>query len=171
MGRESSKMEKFVSFINETSEWSGRMTSWGILLMVGTTCYEVVARYLFDSPTDWAYELTTMIYGAYSLLLGAYTNKYDGHIRMDVVYNYFSEKTKAKMDFLTGLLGIAFLFLFFLITCKFAIESWRIGELSSMTTWRPAMYPFKAALSLGVLLLLMSRIVTLIHDYSVIIKK
>ena len=164
-------MEKFVSFIEEISEWSGRITSWGILVMIGATCFEVVARYIFDSPTDWAYELTTMVYGAYCLLVGAYTNNYGGHIRMDVIYNYFSEKTKVKMDVLTGLLGIAFLFIFFLVTCKFAIDSWRIGEVSSMTTWTPPMYPFKAALSLGVLLLMMSRIANLIHDYSVVVKK
>ncbi len=164
-------MEKLILSIREMGEWTGKVASWMILSIIAVTCYEVVARYFFNDPTIWAYELATMIYGAYSLWLGAYTNNYEGHIRMDVVYNHFSEKTKAKMDFFTGLLGIVFLFLFFLITSKFAIEAYILGEKSSMTTWTPPMYPFKIALSLGVLFFLISRISTLIHDYSMMIKK
>jgi TRAP-type mannitol/chloroaromatic compound transport system permease small subunit len=156
----------FLSWVDKMSEWSGRITSWGILLMIASTCFEVVARYFFGRPTDWAYELTTFVYGGYCLLVGAYTNRHDGHIRMDVLYNSLSPRWKARFDFFTGLLAIAFLAAFFFIMSKFAFDSWRIDEVSSETTWCPKMYPFKMTLALGVLLLLLARLGNLVHDFS-----
>ena len=41
--------------------------------MVGSLVYEVVARYVFDSPTLWAYDMTFMFYGSFFMLGAAYT--------------------------------------------------------------------------------------------------
>ena len=135
--------------------------------MIIPICIEVVSRYFFARPTSWAHELTTMIYGSYCVLLGAYTHLNDGHVRMDAVYRTFSDRTKATVDFLTGLGGLAFLVLFFWVAARTAGESWAIREFSSRTAWEPPMYPFKTALAVAVLLFILQHIVTLIRNFSV----
>ena len=42
---------------------SGHCIAWLIVPMVLSLCYEVVARYLFNAPTQWAYDMTFMLYG------------------------------------------------------------------------------------------------------------
>ena len=36
--------------------------------MVLSLCYEVVARYVFNAPTQWAYDMTFMLYGSFFML-------------------------------------------------------------------------------------------------------
>ena len=48
--------------------------------------YEVIQRYVFNSPTIWVYELCGILYGIFFLLGGAYAQLYEAHIRVDCVY-------------------------------------------------------------------------------------
>lgn len=163
--------EKIIPLIDLVSEWSGRISSFGILVIVGAVTFEVVARYFFSSPTDWAFEIVTMVYGSYCVLVGAYTHLHDGHVRMDAVYNSLPKPIQVKLDFITGLLGLAFLVLFLLTAVKFAAFSWKIREFSSATTWVIPFYPFKTILAVGVLLLLLQQIATLLRNLSMMRKK
>jgi len=164
-------MAKIVSAIEKVSKWSGKTFSWLILGMIVVISYEVVARYLFASPTTWAHELTTMMYGSYCLLMGAYTYLDNGHIRMDVLYHRFSRRRKATVDFFTGLLALGFLGTFFLMLVKYTVKSWAILEFSTWSPWEPPLYPFKAALALAVLLLLLQQIAWLIRNFAVMLNK
>ena len=42
----------------------GKVVAWLIVPMVLSLCYEVVARYVFNAPTQWAYDMTFMLYGS-----------------------------------------------------------------------------------------------------------
>jgi TRAP-type mannitol/chloroaromatic compound transport system permease small subunit len=158
----------FIRAVEWLSLWSGKTFSWLILGMIGALAVEVVLRYFFSSPTDWAYELTTMFYGSYCVLVGAYTHVRKGHIRMDAIYNSFSRRTQAKMDFVTGWLALGFLGMMAWIALKFAVQSWKVREYSSATTWEAPLYPFKFTIVVGAVLLMLQQIVVMIRDYRVI---
>jgi len=158
---------RFIRAVEWLSLWSGKTFSWLILGMVGALSIEVVMRYVFGSPTAWAYELTTMFYGSYCVLVGAYTHQRGGHIRMDALYNHFSRRTRAKMDFITGWLAIGFLVMLIWVCWKFAMLSWNVREYSSATTWEVPMYPFKFSIAVAAILLLLQQIVVMIRDYRV----
>jgi TRAP-type mannitol/chloroaromatic compound transport system permease small subunit len=51
---------------------SGQIVAWLIIPMVLGLTYEVVARYLFNAPTLWAYDMTFMMYGSYFMLGAAF---------------------------------------------------------------------------------------------------
>jgi TRAP-type mannitol/chloroaromatic compound transport system permease small subunit len=157
----------FIRAVEWLSLWSGQTFSWMILGMIGALVIEVVMRYVFSSPTSWAYELTTMFYGSYCVLVGAYTHIRGGHIRMDAVYNHFSMRTRAKMDFITGWLAIGYLVMLIWVSWKFAVVSWNVREYSTATTWPVPLYPFKFTLLVGTILLLLQQIVVMIRDYRV----
>jgi len=51
--------------IDQIAIYSGQVISWMIVPMVLSLTYEVVARYGFNAPTLWAYDMTFMLYGSF----------------------------------------------------------------------------------------------------------
>ena len=122
--------------------------------LVLATVYEVFARYLFDAPTIWAYELAYMAMGTNFLLGAAFTLRERGHIRIDLMYSGFSERTQALID----ILGYVFLFLpvAFWLTWglwKYAYFALLSGETSGESAWNPVIWPFRMVFFTGFLLL------------------
>src|SRR5213078_1409011 len=73
----------------------GRVTAWLILPMIASLVYEVIARYAFDAPTLWAYDMTYMLYGTFFMLGSAWTLQRGGHIRTDTFYGEWSPRRRA----------------------------------------------------------------------------
>ena len=146
---------QIVGVIDTISEWSGRIFAWLIIPLVAGLTYEVLARYLFNAPTIWAYDLSYMLYGAHFMLGAGYTLLKGGHIRTDIFYQSWSPRTQGKVDALLYLLLFfpGMLFFFWMGGQEFW-QAWSIGERSDASPWRPVLYPLKATLPLGALLLL-----------------
>jgi TRAP-type mannitol/chloroaromatic compound transport system permease small subunit len=83
---------------------SGHVTAWLILPMVLSLTYEVGARYLFNAPTEWAYDMTFMLYGTFFMLGAAYTLQRKGHVRTDSFYTEWSPRRQALTDLVCYLL-------------------------------------------------------------------
>lgn len=124
--------------------------------MVAGLTYEVIARYLFNAPTLWAFDVTYMLYGSHFMLGAAYCLYTKGHIRTDLLYLGWSARTQGALD---ASLYILFFFpgmiFFFLSGWEEALLSWQIQETSDASPWRPPLYPFKTVIPLAALLLLM----------------
>ena len=110
-------------WIDKISEWSGKVVSYLVLIMMVTLIYEVVVRTIFGNPTLWGYETAGMLFGAYCMIAGAYTHRHDAHVRMDVLFGRWRVKTKARTETLTSFLTIIFLVIFLWLSIKNAIES------------------------------------------------
>ena len=100
-------MNGFITFIDSLSTWIGKAFAWCILVLTFGTTYEVVMRYLFRSPTDWAFDMSYIMYGALFMMAGAYTLSRDAHVRGDVVYRLWSPRVQAWIE-----LTLYFLFFF-----------------------------------------------------------
>src|SRR5688572_30861545 len=99
--------------IDRISLASGHVTAWLILPMVLSLTYEVVARYLFNAPTMWAYDLTFMLYGTFFMLGAAFALQRKGHVRTDMYYDRWSPRRQATIDLVCY--AVVFLpFVFFL---------------------------------------------------------
>ncbi len=77
---------------------SGKAVAWLILPMVLSLVWEVTARYGFNAPTEWAYDMTFMLYGTFFMLGSAWTLQRGGHIRTDSFYSNWSKRTQARVD-------------------------------------------------------------------------
>ena len=80
---EDSTLARLSRHLDQIAIWSGRLAAWLILPMVLSLCYEVVSRYVFNAPTQWAYDMTFMLYGSFFMLGAAYTLQRKGHVRTD----------------------------------------------------------------------------------------
>jgi TRAP-type mannitol/chloroaromatic compound transport system permease small subunit len=154
-----------IRVVDTFSAWSGKAVAWLILPLVASLTYEGLARYLFNAPTLWAYDLSYMLYGALFMLGAHYTLLKGAHIRTDMLWEKFSPRTKGRIDV------IAYVFFFFpaMILLFYASvdeawASWRMGELSEQTAWRPILWPFKAVVPLTALLLMVQGVSELLKS-------
>lgn len=151
-----SALVRAVGFIDTITMWSGRIVGWLIVPMVMSLVWEVVARYVFNAPTVWAYDMTFMTYGAFFMLGSAYTLMRGAHIRTDSLYGGWSIRTQGIVD-ATCYLLLFFppLLIFLWVTWDFFIVSFGRGERSVTSPWMPAIYPLKFVMPLTCALLLL----------------
>ena len=82
----------WIDFLNE---WVGRGVSWVTLGLVLVVFVDVVMRYLFNTSFVFTQELEWHLFGVMFLLGAGYTLLQDGHVRVDVLYQRFSPRTRA----------------------------------------------------------------------------
>lgn len=91
-------MDAFIRNIERITTSVGIMASFAIVPLVLATCYEVLARYVFNAPTIWAYEIGYTLTGSHFLLGMAYTLAVGAHIRIDIFSGNFAPRTRALID-------------------------------------------------------------------------
>jgi len=130
-------LKSILTFIDNVSEWSGRIFVWLIIPLTLVVVYEVIARRIFDAPHIWAKEVTNYMYGPHFMLVAAYTLLHQAHVRIDIIYAKFSARTRGILDIVTNLV---FFFPFCTIVVYqgiiFAQTSWSIGETSESAALR-----------------------------------
>lgn len=148
-------MQAILRLIQRISWVSGEATAWLVVPLIVATVYDVVARYAFNAPTQWAYEIGYMVMGAHALLGMAYTLRAGGHIRIDAFAQKFSQSTKALVD----LLGYAIVLP---CLCWVAWALWNYwatafgsGELSGQSAWNPVIWPFRLVFFVAFVLLIL----------------
>lgn len=128
--------------------------AWMVVPLVLAMVYEVAARYLLNAPTIWAYDVAYMLYGSHFMLGAAYALYRGVHIRTDIFYQSWSERTKGIVDATLYLLFFfpSMVFYFWMSWQEF-VHAWEIGERSDASPWRPIIWPFKGMIPLAALLL------------------
>lgn len=150
------KSHTFIKTLDSISIWSGKAFAWLVIPMVGALAYEVFARYFFDKPTLWAYDVTYMLYGTHFMIGAAYTLAMQGHIRTDFFYRVWPVRWQASVDCLLYIfLFFPTLILWFYAGFDFAATSWERGEVGISSPWKPIIYPFKTIMPVTTVLLML----------------
>ena len=146
----------YIHWIDKLNETIGRGIAWLTLLMVLTTFSIVVLRYLFDVGWIAMQESVAYMHALVFMLAAAYTLKQGGHVRVDVVYQHCSIKTRGWIDFF----GSVFLLLpvaIFIIwsSWEYVGNSWAVNEASRNSGGLGGVYLLKTSILLmGGLLIL-----------------
>jgi TRAP-type mannitol/chloroaromatic compound transport system permease small subunit len=155
MAAQSTGLIKTVRVIDKFTDTTGTWIAWLNVPLVAVVAWEVIARYAFNAPTIWSFDLTYMLYGTIFMLGTAYALYKGAHIRTDFFFEKWSVRTKGWID------SVAYIVFFFPSIFTFLIvsggEGWyafSIGETSEQTPWRPILWPFKMVVPLACLLLL-----------------
>ena len=131
--------------------------------------YEVIARYGFNAPTIWAFDITFMVHGALFMMTGAYALQINAHVRIDVL----STRLPRSMQHAANIISYVFLVLpgvwiFADAAVRRAYSSYVTGEVELVSAWGPLVWPFFIALALGLVVLwLQSFIETVRHMIGV----
>lgn len=164
------RLRKIVAILDTPGRIVGKTAAWLIVPMVGALVYEVVARYVFNSPTTWAYDATYMFYGALFMLGAAYTLGQDRHVRADFLFNVLSPRWQGIID------GVMIVFLFFPamfffteVTFFYARTSWIQGERIPTSPLMPIIYPLKTVVPVTGALLLIQGVSELLKSYYTVV--
>jgi TRAP-type mannitol/chloroaromatic compound transport system permease small subunit len=148
-------MRALLRFIERISGVSGEATAWLVVPLILATTYDVVARYAFNAPTQWAYEVGYMMMGTHALLGMAYTLREGGHIRIEAFTQKFSQATKALVDLLGYLIVLPCLCWVTWSLWSYWIGAFRSGELSGQSAWNPVIWPFRLVFFVAFVLLVL----------------
>jgi TRAP-type mannitol/chloroaromatic compound transport system permease small subunit len=151
--------------LDRVVRWSGYAAALLVAPLVVANTIEVFMRYALNRPTDWAMQTTVMSYGALFMLGAAYALQKGAHIRTDLFWEKFSDRTKGIID------GVAYAVLFlptmailFYISVDELVYAWSIGERSTITTWQPPLWPFRAVVPLTAALLFLQGVSELLKS-------
>jgi TRAP-type mannitol/chloroaromatic compound transport system permease small subunit len=163
--------DEFTRIINSLSEKVGKSIKWLSCGLVGIGVYEVVARFVFNSPTEWGYELLQMLGATMYVLSWAYLHYTDGHVKIGIVYNALPESARKIIDILCAIfLHLPLMGALSYFSFNKMWRSWEIGEKSIATTWYPPLGPLKTIVFIGILLFTLQTISRLITDIKTLIK-
>ena len=164
-------MEKFFRLVNGLSDVVGKWASFLVVILIVSIGYDIFMRYLFAKPTSWAYDMTIMLFGSYSMLGAAYCHYREGHVRMDLIYGILSSRRRATIDVICYILLFFPLFIVLLYKCgEHAIWSLTSSERASASVWRPPLAPFKLTVAFGILLFLLQGIVQFLKSLMIVLK-
>lgn len=145
----------------------GRFVSYGVLLLMGVTVYEVMLRYIFNRPTIWAHETASML--LVCIVLGSgFTlchRTFPRHIKMDVFYTRFSPRKRAIVE----VVGSITFFIYIGVMLWYGGQvAWRSLQLMehSATVWGPPVYPLKLVAVAGVFLFLVMGVAHFIRNLT-----
>lgn len=161
------KTNRFLKSADAISKWTGTAVAWLMLVLVLELVYDTIARYAFNSPTIWSFDISYMLYAVIFMIGGAYTLQVGGHIRVDMFYEKFSRRKKAIVDILGYLLfffpAIGGMIIFGIISVH---ESWKICEHCTISYWSPPLWHFRTVIPIGASLLFLQGVAEFIRAIS-----
>jgi TRAP-type mannitol/chloroaromatic compound transport system permease small subunit len=149
--------------IDATCYGIGVFVSVWTIITVSFYVFEVISRYFFGAPTNWAHEGSFLLFGVMYTLGGAALYLVDGHVRVDVFYAKWSRRGRAAADivaapivciFVLGFLVSGWLFFAQGLDRAYLPEWLALGYNMdiSQTEWQIPYWPIKFTIPLGAFL-------------------
>ncbi|MDC0948508.1 TRAP transporter small permease subunit [Gammaproteobacteria bacterium] len=180
-------MSGYIRVVDRLNRGIGRVVMYGIFVIMAILLWSMISKFS-DQPSLWTLDMAQFAMIAYVVLGGPYSIQLGANVRMDLFYERWSLRQKAWVDAFTVLCMIVYLaVLFHGAVASFAYSlgyfgaepygfllGLMMGEADTghlergRTAFRPYLWPIKAMLCLGMLLMLMQAIAELCRDLLLI---
>jgi len=147
--------------VDRLSIWLGEKLSVVFLAAVIVTAFEVVMRYVFNSPTIYVHDLAIALSAVGFIFGGAYALQRREHIRISVIYDLLPGPARRVCDVLTLLVTTFFVAVLAYAATKMAIRSIKLMETSGRAWDVPIPAFLKTMLAIGAGLMLAQALVQL----------
>ena len=158
-------VEKLAGGIDAFTDLVGRITSWlalGIALVMGAN---VLMRYAFSYGFIWAQELEWHIFVPICLFGMSYALLHKEHVRVDVVFQYFSERNKHLVDIAAAFISMAFCVIVIWLSIPYVYQSWSIGEGTANPGGIEYRYIIKSLIPIGFAIMFLQSLSEAIKSY------
>jgi len=143
-------MQQTIQLLESIVSRVGKLVSWLSLLLIVIIVIDVFLRYTFNITSSASFEIEWHLFGMLFLLSAGWAFQNDKHVRVDVFYQNFSEKTKAVVNLLgTIVLLLPLCYIGFVESTQFTIASYQIGETSPDPGGLPGRFIIKSMIPLG----------------------
>ncbi len=187
-------VKAYIRLVGAMNRFIGRFAMFLIFGMMGVLMYSVISKNFFE-PSFMTLEIAQFLMVAYFLLGGPYSMQMGDHVRMDLLYGSWSDKTKAAVDSVM----VIFLFIYLGVLLYGALNSTayslgyfgtnpfeffgglagafitggidgaaeKIGFLERPPpAWRPFMWPIKTVMTVGIFLMLLQAVAVWFQDIA-----
>jgi TRAP-type mannitol/chloroaromatic compound transport system permease small subunit len=176
-------LRAYIKLVDAFNGAVGRVMTYGIFAMMGILLWSIVSKF-GDQPSLWTLEAAQFAMVAYFVLGGPYAIQMGSHVRMDLFYDNWSLKRKAVTDAITVICLLVYLLV--LLWGALGSTAYSLGYFGSdslgfflglitgteepgtlersRTIWRPYLWPIKAVLCVGILLMLLQALSELCKD-------
>ncbi|HWM45931.1 MAG TPA: TRAP transporter small permease subunit [Xanthobacteraceae bacterium] len=127
----------------------GRITAWSSFALALVMGGNVLLRYVFHTGTVWSQELEWHLMAPICLFGMSYALRHGEHVRVDVLYASFSQRTKDMVEAASALLAMAICLIVIWLSIAYVKQSWVIGEGSANPGGIPARYILKSLIPIG----------------------
>lgn len=150
--------------IDGINERVGRIICFAFAVVMLIQVMEVILRYVFNSPTSWAWDVNSHLFSGTAILGGGYVLLHDSHVRMDLLYGRVKPKTKLVFDLIS----------FPLILLAFAVVIWKGGEMAlyafqtqarGRSFFAPLLWPVKSTLFFAAVLIFLQALAKFIRVF------
>ncbi len=161
-------LRRCLHIIDMINEWTGRIFSFLLPILALVVFYEVTARYLFNSPTSWAHDISSFILVALAMGGFGYTLLHNAHVNMDLLYTRFRVRGRAILDIISFPLFLVFCGV---LTWKGIDFAWGAIQSLEVTTspFRGPVYIVKPLVPIGAFLALLQGLASLVRSFIIAI--
>jgi TRAP-type mannitol/chloroaromatic compound transport system permease small subunit len=152
-------MQSIFDSITKLIQKAGDLASLLILVIMAVVTYEVVSRYVFNTPTSWAWLINKQLFGVFVLIAGGFTLVRKSHIRIEMLYERSSPAYRRFVDGLSLLAALLFLGSLLWKSTAMGLEAWETKEVA-MGVFKLPLYPLKLFIPVGALLFILGCIAT-----------
>jgi len=156
-------MRRYCIIIGKINLFLGKVLQWTILPISAIVMFEVIARYVFNRPTIWAWDVNVQLQAFMATLGGGYVLLNDDHVRVDILVAKFSMRKKAILESFTGLLTIAALGILTWHLIDVAVTSVKYLEVD-WSYFAPPVYPLRCLMAFGSLMLFLQAIAMFLQN-------
>jgi len=140
--------------IDHVSHFTGISASVLYLIAIFATLYEVFARYLFNAPTEWAYEIVMVLVATCWMLSDGYITFRQRHIAVTVFSHAASPGVRWRLELFSNIVGLLAIFILTVDSMSEAVEAFHRIEKSGTAFNSPMPTFLKVLLTLGATLYL-----------------
>lgn len=137
-----SAIDTFIDKFGMVAAW----TSFALVLVMATN---VLLRYMFSTGSVWAQELEWHLLVPISLLGMSYALRHGEHVRVDIFFSKYSERTKILLEIATALISFVICLIVIRLSIFYVAQSWSYGEGSANPGGIPYRYILKAFIPFG----------------------
>ncbi|MFH0994730.1 MAG: TRAP transporter small permease [Pseudomonadota bacterium] len=137
-------------------QWALKLSTWGewigvfgVMVMVITTCADILGAKLFNLPLVGSIEIVSLVQVAALVFAVASTQRYRGHISVDMFVEKFPSRMRSVTKVLVSLLG---LLLFSLLVYEgILLGNFYHASGEATATVQMPLYPFAYAFSIAMI--------------------
>ena len=155
-----------LNFVDHISKLLGLAVSQLYLFAAFLTCYEVISRYVFHSPTQWVFETVMVLCASAWMLSAGYITLHKRHIGITVIYIMLGKAKQWYLDLFAYVIGVIALWYFIDATLVRAIEAVMATERAGSAWNSPQPLILKTMLVSGASLYLAQLLVNLYRHFQ-----
>ncbi|MEM9147353.1 MAG: TRAP transporter large permease subunit [Pseudomonadota bacterium] len=154
------------SIVDHISRFSGLAVAQLYLICAAVTVYEVIARYVFNAPTSWAFEVVMVVCAVAWMISAGYVTLKKRHIGITVFYIMAGDRGRWALDLFAMGVGVLALFMLADDTLVRALDSIDLIERAGTAFNSPEPMVLKTALCLGAMIYLAQLLVNLWRHFE-----